>query len=672
MPQTPSKKLKGGSPYENLSEAQLHALIEQEHALELARAQEEACQGKRRKPTEVDANWTNDIVLACRARLASLEAATAATLVPAKVPTTPPIVPPAVAAATPAASGSANPLTIVSTPSTPPAAALTPSAPIAIGSTPSESPAGTVAAATAPALGPPITPPPAVTPAITPAAVPTDSTKQEESGPLKLFSDLPPEDKAVATQVQEVDDVTTQHPACRPGALTKEQLRILRAKHAEFDAWVDARAREWEVTPISIWVNMGMHDREKRATSFWNKFQSVFWHRIHNPSDGEKSAIVDDLDSDGLIPKSLLVQLQDRCSREYARLSKYEEDDVSPEEKEAIIKERKNICDAYDDLHDPNEVQYKEGNTQKLMRQARKEFTSRSLYYSTRGVGVAGWVVSLDPVDATASSANFMFAGSDATRKWFDGHAINMRKTMRDFETSVRYVELQEAKRRAAGMRHTYLAHCNSNDRRRKEISRMLKEMWSELMDRAAPHHLCWDEWPEDMLLAQSRTVGWPDGVPCPGREPYKGLERAQHNGVLWKALCRQDGLEVKIESWTAEELEAVRTIPAHEREEHDTWLNIFLVRSHSGESLMTVRDVIEDREQSENAKSKRKAKSEAATSGTEDEEVVEAGDDEMRDQKVSGVKTSKPKPKAQSQGCNSSEASDQSQYQRLEEERTR
>ncbi|KIJ48907.1 hypothetical protein M422DRAFT_247277 [Sphaerobolus stellatus SS14] len=460
------------------------------------------------------------------------------------------------------------------------------------------------------------------------------AAKFEADEEMNLFTDI---------KASEVDDGDGNNPSKRrPGGLAKEEMRILREKHAELDAWVEEKAWEWHVNPISIYVNMGFDNRERRATSFWNKFQAVFWHRVHNPPEGEESPLGDAMDSDGLVPKPLLILLQEKCSKDYAHLSKEDDPNMSLEEKEAVTCEHQEIYDVYNDLHDPENVQYKEGDTQKLMRQARKEFTTRALFYSSRGVGVAGWVVSLDPVDATASAGNFMFAGNDGARKWFDTHAINMRKTMRDFETSVRYVQLQEAEHRMAGLRHIYLAHCNSNDRRRKEISRMLKEIWSDLMDGAAPHHLCWDEWAEDMLLAQARMVGWPDSVPCPGR------------------LCAQDGLEVKIEPWSKDELEAIRTIPINEREEDDTWLNMVLVQGHSGQQLLTIRDIVNARSRAQDAKAKHRGRSEVVTSGDDEEhELEQASDNDKPALKLPHVSTkmkASTQPKAATKRKGSSE----------------
>ncbi|KIJ32567.1 hypothetical protein M422DRAFT_265584 [Sphaerobolus stellatus SS14] len=585
--------------YESMSEKRCRSIIANERTTELRKRQDQAHQKKTKVPSRLVGTWMNPVVMACQARLAFLQAAANADNTANDAASIPPMSPPI--AATPTVAPVAAPAT-VATPATIPSTATSQTAgpTIVLAATTNiltSTPVPTSALAAAiiptdPTASHASTAPLSALPAAIQA---TDEMKAEGAGDMKLFSELPHgasvpglEDDNAAEA-----DPSAPHPACRPGALTKEQLRMLRDKHTELDAWVESRARDWRVTPITIYVNMGLDNREKRATSFWNKFQSVFWHHVHNPKEGEPLLLPKDFDdSDGIIPRPLLLQLQEKCSSEYTRLTKYSEEEITSEEKDILLAERKEICDTYDDLHDPNEVAYKEGNTQKLMRQARKEFTSRALYYSTRGVGVAGWVVSLDPIDATASASNFMFAGSDAARNWFDTHAINMRKTMRDFETSVRYMELQDAERHSAGLRHIYLAHCNSNDRRQKEISRFLKEKWSELMGRSAPHHLRWDEWPEDMLLAQSRTVGWPDYVPCPGRDAYKALEKAQNNTLLWKALCGQDGLEVKIEAWSPDEIAAVRKIPGNERENNETWLGICLVRGDSEQPLSTTSDV--------------------------------------------------------------------------------
>jgi len=72
--------------------------------------------------------------------------------------------------------------------------------------------------------------------------------------------------------------VTTHY---RPGTLTKVQLKELNVKQAEIDQYVRAKVLDWGVSAATICGNMGMDNRERRATSFWNKFQAVFWQRWH-------------------------------------------------------------------------------------------------------------------------------------------------------------------------------------------------------------------------------------------------------------------------------------------------------------------------------------------------------------------------------------------------------
>ncbi|KIJ37662.1 hypothetical protein M422DRAFT_259760 [Sphaerobolus stellatus SS14] len=421
----------------------------------------------------------------------------------------------------------------------------------------------------------------------------------------------------------ESGDETPDKPS-RPGALSKDQLTELRDKGLELEAWIEAKAREFGITPLTIYINMGLDDREKRVTSFWNKFQNVFWNRVHEPdllkdsdhkkdgggdegSTGEVAATLNwakklediETNEDGILPPPVVEYLQALCSEEYTRLTKPAED-LPQEEKDTIAREIKLIESIYNEMHDPDQVSYREGNTLKLMRTARKEFTTRALYYSARGIVIAGWVVSTDPIDATASAANFMFAGSDSARAYFDEHAVNIRATMRDFETFCRFRDLETRERKIAGHRQLYLTHRGNNDRRRKECSRLLKELWGEALGRKPPMHLRWDEWPNDMIAACSETTGWPDAVPFPGGpHPYKAIDLADNNIPLWEALCGQNRREIKIEPWPKETIDLYMSKSAEERIHDEEWLKTCLVRSHTGQPLLTIGGIA-------NARSKR------------------------------------------------------------------
>jgi hypothetical protein len=66
----------------------------------------------------------------------------------------------------------------------------------------------------------------------------------------------------------------------RPGALSHAQLEILQAKAEEIRNWITETAKAFHVSRATISVNMGLDRRERRATSFWNKFQTVHYARL--------------------------------------------------------------------------------------------------------------------------------------------------------------------------------------------------------------------------------------------------------------------------------------------------------------------------------------------------------------------------------------------------------
>ena len=64
----------------------------------------------------------------------------------------------------------------------------------------------------------------------------------------------------------------------RPGPLTKVEMAELAAKQEEFDKWVADTVRRMRVSRRTITVNMGIDNREQRATFTWNKFQVLYWY----------------------------------------------------------------------------------------------------------------------------------------------------------------------------------------------------------------------------------------------------------------------------------------------------------------------------------------------------------------------------------------------------------
>jgi hypothetical protein len=66
----------------------------------------------------------------------------------------------------------------------------------------------------------------------------------------------------------------------RPGALSHAQLEMLQAKSEELRTWIGETAKEFHVSRATISTNMGLHEPERRITSFWNKFQTVYYARL--------------------------------------------------------------------------------------------------------------------------------------------------------------------------------------------------------------------------------------------------------------------------------------------------------------------------------------------------------------------------------------------------------
>ncbi|KIJ30562.1 hypothetical protein M422DRAFT_267906 [Sphaerobolus stellatus SS14] len=441
-----------------------------------------------------------------------------------------------------------------------------------------------------------------------PAQVPAAADVMQ-SPSLPLPSPVSPTDPAAAAGDNNDDD--TVDSAKRPGNLSKEQLHILRDQQALWDKWINDRAREWKVKPITITANMGVDHREQRTTSFWNKFQAVFWDEVGEEDWAQIRAEVEGrrkkktmaetgeawaLQNEPIMPPSKLELLKQHCSDEYSRFDRLTKDsNLTEEERKTLVVDKKRIEEKYEQLHDPKNIAYREGDTQKLFRQARKEFTTRSMYYWTRGVAIFGVMVSVDPVDPTASACNLVFAGSDAVRKYLDSQKANMRILLRDFETFCRSEEQDERKRHNLSLGQLYRAHMDHNGQRRSEIATLLKEMWAKAMDHAIPYAVPWDRWPNDMIALQSCLDGWPDDVPWPGGpKAYKALEASKVTAMLWPYICNQKEGEVQIVPWSQAEIDLAKRMSPAELEMNETYQSIYLVCGASGKPLLTMSEVAE------------------------------------------------------------------------------
>jgi len=45
------------------------------------------------------------------------------------------------------------------------------------------------------------------------------------------------------------------------------------------DTWIAEKSKLWNVSPITITLNMGLDTQGRRSPNFWNIFQAVFWDR---------------------------------------------------------------------------------------------------------------------------------------------------------------------------------------------------------------------------------------------------------------------------------------------------------------------------------------------------------------------------------------------------------
>ncbi|KIJ32646.1 hypothetical protein M422DRAFT_265531 [Sphaerobolus stellatus SS14] len=400
----------------------------------------------------------------------------------------------------------------------------------------------------------------------------------------------------------------------RAGTIMKEQLVILREEQARRDKWDLDRAREWRLSPITIKVNMGSDNREQRVTSLWNMFQAVFWDEVSDEDweitereeeerkRGEKEnkgreKAGEPVEDKTLWPKGKLATLREKCSVDYAPLKELitKPDSLTQEDRAACEVQKKRVEERYLEIHDPSKINVKEGDTQKLIRKARKEFTMRAGHFWPRGLAIMGVIVNVDPMDPVASASNVIFAGCDPARRYVDLQKGNMKLLLRDFETFCRSEEMDERKRRKLSLDQLYLAHKDHNGQRRAEIASLLKEMWAKAMDVQIPYAVPWDRWSDDMPSLHSCLEGWPDDVPWPGGpKAYKALEAAKVTAALWPYICNQKEQEVRIEKWPAEQIELAKRLTPKEQATNETYNSICLVRGASRNSLMTIGEMTE------------------------------------------------------------------------------
>ncbi|KIJ22969.1 hypothetical protein M422DRAFT_276542 [Sphaerobolus stellatus SS14] len=369
----------------------------------------------------------------------------------------------------------------------------------------------------------------------------------------------------------------------RTGGLTKEQLIILRDKNGELEQWVSERALEWSVSTHTIVTNMGLDNRERRAMNFWNIFQSVWW----NHAIMEHEAKYADAEN---TPKMDVESVSEACKQAYEAL-KPDRDDITEEEVEELQKQRQQIKDQYDQLQEEQEQQYCEGNTAKLMRQARKEFTMRSQWFALRGVLIGGFADSIDYLDPISHTLNFMFAGNDAARRFFDDEDMNMAQIIYDFETFCREGEISYRKERKkdkdarAALR--FAMEQKSGDKRKSAISEMLRKIWESGTGRKSPR-LRWDEWAEDFVKHHQCLLGLPAEVTWPsGPAPYGSIDRGKAGKALAEALVTDEGQEIRVEEWTEDEVKLGNGAPRQQLKKDLQWLNIPIIVDQEGNALL-------------------------------------------------------------------------------------
>ncbi|KIJ36510.1 hypothetical protein M422DRAFT_261065 [Sphaerobolus stellatus SS14] len=233
-----------------------------------------------------------------------------------------------------------------------------------------------------------------------------------------------------------------------PGMLTIAQNLELHEEQVGHDEWVFQKAREWKVKPLTITKNMDTDHHEQQAG--WETIQKevVVKKKKKKKADGEGTGDGGErIDIMGLMPKSKLAILKERCSDKYTKFNKlHHQNNVGAEELESLKNEKACIETKYDELNDPNKIEFCEDNTQKLIQQECKEFTSHAVYYWAHGLAILGVILNVDPMEPVASSYNIIFTGCDVIRKFMDMQKVNLRVFMQDGETFCMTEELDERK----------------------------------------------------------------------------------------------------------------------------------------------------------------------------------------------------------------------------------
>ncbi|KIJ48097.1 hypothetical protein M422DRAFT_248267 [Sphaerobolus stellatus SS14] len=394
---------------------------------------------------------------------------------------------------------------------------------------------------------------------------------------------------APTTDINIGDDAATgqipQATKCKgphPGPLSQEQLRELRDKTAELHAWILERSTAWNISTVTITMNMGIDNRERRAQNFWNAFQSVFWdHEIRT-----NEALTGEVDAE---------EVGKRCTAEYQQFCNIP-DDATEEYIDEMHTKKAKILAKYEAMQEVNKTEYEHGSTSRLMRQARKEFTLRASWYAARGVLLAGWGVSTDPRDALSHTLHFLLAGNDHAPQFFEEGKINIAELLYSFETFCAQGEMKERIRKAdisADMLRETSGPRRGDDVR-KENSALLRILWKNSMHEACSK-VPWDNWATDTLKQHKKTMGWPDEVPWPsGPEPYVTIGRGDNARSLHASLVAEQSRRVRIIDWSDEEKMLAESLTYKERQTSSEWLNIPLVISASGMVLLRIGEIQE------------------------------------------------------------------------------
>ncbi|KIJ25177.1 hypothetical protein M422DRAFT_56106 [Sphaerobolus stellatus SS14] len=277
-----------------------------------------------------------------------------------------------------------------------------------------------------------------------------------------------------------------------PGMLTIAQILELHEEQVGHDEWVSQKAREWKVKPLTITKNMGANDPvywDEIGEAKWETIQKEVVKKKKKKADGEGTGNGGErIDTTGLMPKSKLAILKKQCRDEYTKFDKlHHQNNVGAEELESLKNEKACIEAKYEELNDPNKIEFCEGNTQKLIQQAHKEFISRAVYYWAHGLAILGVILNVDPMDPVVSAYNVIFTGCDVIRKFMDMQKVNLRVFMWDGETFCMTEELDEHKRKELSLAQLFLVHKDSNAQCHSEIANLLKEMWEEELKEKLP-----------------------------------------------------------------------------------------------------------------------------------------------------------------------------------------